>query len=550
MLLFGLFLVAGLLTFAGLGLTRSLTELHAAAASTALAQAFHLAEAGVDEAGNRLLTTAQFTDPAFNGHIGNDLAQPLLSFWTLDQASATPCVLNAADAAQRQCFTIERLNTVMNPLGTIGQGANQRFGLTNEEQFVVRSYGIASSGERRGVLTYLARARGWNGAVAREQIYFDENVNGNPGSTVYPGDLTDFYGDLRTNWGAIKASGPNPGAYSRPVQVPAGVNVHGNLTVGLPMAAFVDGNGVGWLPYLAVSPPASGNPAPNVYPPSTSYRDGVWIGASATHTLDALVSFNPPPAGYSTPYNAGDTFTLPNGTVDGTITALTSAAQMIPAYQSTDPNFTPPAMDSVGNDCSNPPAFVFTPAGGNGTMLVDGGGWLCYSSYTVGSRDSVYYRYPTTIYIKGNIAGPTMLSFGEYSNVGLAADPASTPANPPYNSATNTSAAFINGGVNFRTLAAKDVHFFCLSHVYGTLVVPNAFINYHHNQGYDNARGSVEGPFLARQIYVKDGALVRIASSGLSPTAPWIHVLAWRECQQNVDDDGNGIADDAGDVCH
>ncbi len=533
LMILGLFVLSTLLMFTSVGLGRSVTELTAVNRAVALSQALHLADAGVDAAIDQLLNNPAFSDPAFTGHTTpTDWTSPLIIY---------------PSGPTGGTFTIERLpkndashSTFLNPFSTRSNGTS---GFAEEERFEVTATGTVPTIGQRRVQAIVARARTWTGGAAMQWIYIQENTSGGTvSSPVYPGDETDIYGDLRTNWGSIRTWGAMPGncggtpsSCPRPVQIPAGAHVHGGITIGPPIEDPPGFTAAEWTAYARVST----DPLPSV-----GYSDGVWVGPAATHTLgnasqvsQHLVfgdpAFNNPastktynPAyGYPTnPAGYPSTYTLPAGTVDSTPKAVSTGALI--------PNVSAQVTPPTGMDCST----VF-----NSNLPIPGellhtasvvkmpGGVYCYTTYTVQPTDTVYYTGPATIYVLEAAANPLVTSFGERSNVGVTVNPADTPTNPPYDPITNTSSKLLDGGVSFRTTSSKIVGAFCLSHVHGSIIAPNATFTYHHNSGFDDPRGTVYGSYLTNQIQVRDGTLARFFADGGASLGPWVRVVSWLE---------------------
>lgn len=500
--------VSSLLAFTGVGFTRSMTELRVTHRFLESVQALELAEAGIDEAQRRILADdndggVAFTNPAFNGRVNNDPNQPLQTYNTFNPARAG-CA-----------FTIEPLDTQLNPFSTRTVNGIQRFIFAEERRFEIVASGMASGGITRRIRAVIARASDdWEGAATDEQIYIRRH-NVNATGYLYgvdpSTDITEIFGNLRSDWNTSRNySGPFPNVARNPITVPSGSVVHGDIIIGVTPATDP---GDGWQRYFF---PSSSPPTGNG---GGSNRDGVWLGPG--ETVD--------------PADPGSVYMDP-AQLDNPLIGITDTSDQVVVNSA---QLTPPAVDSNGNDCTNPPDFQFgddLPA----TQLVSSvlpGGVYCYNSYMVGDGDSVVYDGPTQIYVTGDHlidhepGGPpgsnidTMISIDIRATVGVLNNPQS----PPPSGAIPDPSLFASNAITFRSTGTWQTRAMCLSNFHGTIVAPNSWMIFHHVGNLnDPVRANRYGSIFTRYVEVRPGANV-VFSDGVTDNTPWIRLVMWQE---------------------
>lgn len=531
-----LLVLSMLLVITEAGLARSMTELRAANRFISSQQSFHLADAGVDRALQLVLTNrdGEFTDPLFNGHVNNDPNQDFKNY-AIPAAGVT--------------LHITREAHVFNPFRTVGTGPEKRFSMANEQRFQVESTAPIAGGGKRTIQAVIGRIQElWVGAAALEHVMLMENTD-SPGWNmwpVYPDDETNIFGDLRTNWGAVRTYDNQPGANARSVHVPPGAHVHGNVIVGSPTEDPPNYPAGDWISYVNVAPSP---------PPSSSGLDAVWISDTASHTiapewepfdvydLDRLDkrweiwtgSTANTPVWTQPSYPRGSTYTLPAGTIDGQITAADAAEAITVTAQ----QLAPPAVDDLGHSCANPPDYDFTPwqqvnwqsnrvmaAYSEGmpipSVSVEEGGILCYHSYWIGGGSTVYYKKPTTIYITGDV-----LAIFDKAAVGMASDPNVTPL---FGQPSN----FIEGAVTFRSATPGIVSMSPGTQVHGTVVAPqkNLQITHLSDIGFTPVRNNQIGSIVTKSMKIFPGVDLQIVPPAGGLGSPTVFLVSWREVSQ------------------
>lgn len=534
LLITGLLAVSGLLALCAIGMTRSLTNLQAARFSSEQSQAFQLAEASIDVAMEILRADeAAMGENYYRGSAYNDDPQPPLIEWPSGGGVFT--------------HKIVRIGKRLNTMGERGVGANQQFGMANEDVFEITATGISAIGQRRIIRAVVARSQApWVGGAADNPIYIRRHLQQADGTYLYgvaEDDLTEITGDLRTNWNTTQNydndldndGTPDAAAYptgpKNPIIVPAGAVITGEASA----LETPDSPPAGWQQYFfASSIPPTGN--------SGSNRDAIWTGPAApinpTDPTSAML-----PEASITSYN----------TMDETQRIAPDTTQLTPATS---------FVDSAGNNCDDPPHFVF---GDNdedtryATPVLPAGTY-CYASYTVGQSDTVLYDGPTVIYVTGSAdnannlgsggvselsdtqtilqgrapsggdnnvyaADNAMMLFLERANVGMPADV----ANPVQSGDPLPGTAdFTNGKVQFRSASTRDTRARCLSHIHGSVIAPDSLFVVHHVASLNDPRGVAVGSIFVGALEIRPGANLTFLGDGGS-AEPWIRLVSWDE---------------------
>jgi len=536
-LITGLLAVSGLLALCAIGMTRSLTDLQAARLSGEQSQAFQLAEASIDRAMEILRADeSSMGENYYRGRAINDPDNPNgpLIEWPAGNGLFT--------------HEIVRIGRRLNTMSERGVDANRQFGMANEDIFEITATGISATGQRRTIRAVVARGQApWVGGASDNPIYIRRhrlNDNGIYLYNVAEDDLTEITGDLRTNWNVTRDydndldDDGTPDAYAyptgphNPITVPAGTVITGETST----LVTPDSPPAGWQQYFFAA--SFGAPTGN----SGSNRDAIWIGPAAPINPTDPVSAMLPDASVAS-----------LNTMEETQRIAPNTAQLTPATG---------VVDSAGNNCDDPPHFVF---GDNdqdtrhATPVLPAGTY-CYASYTVGQSDTVMYDGPTVIYVTGSAdnannlgsggvselsdaqtilqgraasggdsnvhaADNAMMLFLERSNVGMPADL----ANPAQSGDPLPGTAdFANGKVQFRSAGARDTRLRCLSHVHGSIIAPDSQLIIQHVGPFNDPRGIAVGSFFVGSLEVRPGANLAFLGDGGS-AEPWIRLVSWDE---------------------